>query len=231
MRKYSIDTISNIRVLRSQGKTYREIQKESGLIIPKSSFNWLCRSLKISEEARFRLNAINIDILANNRRKAVLANRLKREKYFSLIHARYMPVAQSIRDVSIGKVALAMLCLGEATKYNPKTMRGFSLGNSDRRIIVLFLKLLEQCFNFSMDKVRATVQCRADQDVQILEDFWQKETGIPKRLFYKARIDKRTKGKPTKDGSYHGVLRVDYFDLHVQHELECLAALVYNELK
>ncbi len=57
-----------------------------------------------------------------------------------------------------------------------------------------------------------------------------KITGIPKRLFYKTRIDSRTVGKPTLKKDYKGVLRVDYFDTKVQLDLESLADLIYNRL-
>ncbi|MBI4079144.1 MAG: hypothetical protein HY429_02505 [Candidatus Levybacteria bacterium] len=81
-----------------------------------------------------------------------------------------------------------------------------------------------------MEKIRCTVQCRADQDIIVLEKFWLDVTKIPRRLFYKAQIDPRTRGKPTKKKDYKGVLRIDYFDTKVQLELESLAQLVYNEM-
>jgi len=122
-----------------------------------------------------------------------------------------------------------MLCLGEARKYN--SSGSFSLGSSDPRIIIIFLVLLEVCFDYNQDKVRCTVQCRADQDTKELEGFWQDVTRIPRKLFYKTRIDPRTIGKPTKRLDYRGVLKVDYFDTKVQLELESLSSLVYNQLK
>lgn len=97
-------------------------------------------------------------------------------------------------------------------------------------IIQLFLELLKSCFDFKLDKIRCTVQCRADQDILALEKFWMDITKIPKSLFYKARIDPRTIGKPTTNKEYRGVLRVDYFDTKVQLELESLSDLVYNHL-
>lgn len=121
-----------------------------------------------------------------------------------------------------------MLCLGEASKY--KASKSFSLGNSDPRIIYIFLSLLKKCFDFNIEKVRCTVQCRADQNIKDLEQYWIKETGVPKRLFYKTRIDPRTIGKPTKKKDYKGVLRVNYIDTRVQLELESLANLIYNQL-
>lgn len=81
-----------------------------------------------------------------------------------------------------------------------------------------------------MNKVRCTVQCRADQDPKALKRFWIEVTGIPERLFYKPLVDPRSIGKPTVKRNYKGVLRVDYFDNKIRLELEILATLVYNQL-
>ena len=105
------------------------------------------------------------------------------------------------------------------------------MGSSDPRIIIIFLTLLKKCFSFKQAKVRCTVQCRADQNVEELERFWLDVTKIPQEQFYKAQIDPRTIGKPTKKVDYKGVLKIDYLDIKVQLELESLANLVYNQLK
>ncbi len=61
-----------------------------------------------------------------------------------------------------------------------------------------------------------------------LEKYWMNVTKVPKRLFYKSRIDPRTIGKPTRKKEYKGVLKIDYFDSKVQHDLESLENLMYN---
>ena len=72
--------------------------------------------------------------------------------------------------------------------------------------------------------------CRADQNIEELEKYWQGKTGIPKKQFYKARFDIRSVGKPTKKEGYKGVLKVDYINTKIQLELESLANLIYNQL-
>jgi hypothetical protein len=84
------------------------------------------------------------------------------------------------------------------------------------------LKLLKVCYDFDIKKVRCTVQCRADQDIHALEKFWRDIIRIPKKLFYKTRVDKRTIGKATRKSNYKGVLRIDYFDSNIRYELESL---------
>jgi len=228
--RYPKQLIRTIQRLRSEGKTYGEIQKILHLRIPKSSLSWQCKNVILPKSYQERIDVLNAISLTKGRIIGAEINRLKREQFFQLILKNNTPVAKMIKDKLIGKIALAMLCLGEASKYNPKTKKTFYLGNSDPKIIIIFLQLLKKCFPFHIEKIRATVQCRADQDTIALKNFWQKTTGIPEHLFYKPLIDPRTKGKPTKKTNYHGVLRVDYFDTKVQLELESLSDLIYNEL-
>lgn len=230
MPRYQKQLIKTIQKLRSKGKTYGEIQKILHRQIPKSTLSWQCKNVTLPKDYQERIKILNTTSLTKGRMIGTEINRLKRERFFQLIQKVNTPIAKMTKKIPIGKIALAMLCLGEASKYNPKTKRAFYLGNSDPRIIIIFLQLLKQCYPFHIEKIRATVQCRADQDTNALKKFWQEATGIPERLFYKPLIDPRTKGKPTKKLNYHGVLRIDYLDTKVQLELECLSDLIYNEL-
>ncbi len=174
---------------------------------------------------------MNIKNLGKARTIGVAMNKMKREEFLDKVEKINTPVANEIFHSSTAKTALAMLCLGEASKYNNgKSKSGFCLGNSDHRIITLFLELLKLCFDFRIEKVRCTVQCRADQDISALETYWQQITHISPKYFYKARIDPRTLGKPTTKKDYKGVLRIDYLDRKVQIELESFADLIYNRI-
>lgn len=230
VRKYSSELVNRIRRLRSFGKTYSEIRDELGINIPKSTFSDLCSGVDLPKEYSDRIAKLNVDNLSKGRCIAVEFYRLRREKFLKDLDKINEPISKEVVNLIPAKIALAMLCLGEASKYNPKTRRTFSLGNSDPRIVIIFLELIKKCFPFSIEKLRCTVQCRADQNIEELEKFWMETTRIPKRLFYKARIDPRTIGKPTKKTDYKGVLRIDYFDTKVQLELESLSKLIYNEV-
>lgn len=231
MPRHSKDLINKIRKLRSVGKTYGEIRQIVKLPIPKSTLSDMCKRVKLPKEYEKRIAQLSLQNLSKAQRIARGMNKIKREEFFKKLEKLNIPIAERISDKGIAKIALAMLCLGEASKYNPKGSHLFSLGNSDSRIIILFLKLLEYCFDFNQEKIRCTVQCRADQDTKELEKYWRKTTKIPSRLFYKTRIDPRTIGKPTRKKEYKGVLKIDYFDSRVQHDLESLADLMYNKWK
>lgn len=214
--------------MRTHGKTYGEIRKLLQLNIPKSTLSWWCKDVVLPLNYSKRIAKLNLNNLNKARLIAHEINKVKREEFLEKLDKLNLPVSKEIENLLTSKIALAMLCLGEASKYNSKT--SFYLGSSDPRIIVVFLELLKKCFDFDLEKVRCTIQCRADQNVKELEEYWMDVTRIPKRLFYKTRKDPRTVGKHTKKISYKGVLRVNYLDTRVQLELESLSKLVYNQL-
>lgn len=226
MQRYPQKIIDKVRKLRSLGKSYGEIRKAVRLSIPKSTLSDWCKNVKLPKIYMERLALLNKQNLDKGRRMGIEISKIKREEFFEDLRKKNSRIAKKIVEKDVAKIALAMLCLGEASKYKPG--RSFNISSSDHRIIILFIELLRTCFDFNLEKVRCTVQCRADQDTKKLEKYWVSVTEIPKRLFYKSRIDPRTIGKPTKKKDYMGVLRVDYLNSAVQHDLESLGDLLYN---
>ncbi|MEK7127374.1 MAG: hypothetical protein AAB838_01460, partial [Patescibacteria group bacterium] len=222
-RKYPPELVVKIRNLRSKGCTYGEIVSELKIKIPKSSLSWIVRNTPLPASYQKRIDKLNLTNLNYARCVAHEMCAIKREKFFARIKNINLPIAQKIKDKNVAKIALAMLCLGEASKYNPKTRSPFCLGSSDPRIIILFLYLLNKCFEINQNNIRATIQCRADQNTDDLKKYWLKVTGIPERLFYKPLIDPRTVGKPTLKKDYKGVLKITYLRTKEQLELESLA--------
>ncbi|PIR44326.1 hypothetical protein COV23_00575 [Candidatus Wolfebacteria bacterium CG10_big_fil_rev_8_21_14_0_10_31_9] len=101
-------------------------------------------------------------------------------------------------------------------------------GNSDPNIIYLFLKLLRYCYDIDENKFRCTLQDRADQNIKKLEKFWRLVTKIPKKQFYKARIDPRTIGKISKKPEYKGVCVIDYFSADILNEFKKIVEVIYK---
>lgn len=228
MKRYPKELIVKVKQLRKRGKTYGEIKNTIKVNIPKSTLSEWGKNIELPANYRRKISQLNITNLNKARRIAVAVNKIKREKFLKKLDKINKNVVSKIKDKKTAKIALAMLCLGEASKYNPKTRSAFSLGSSNPKIIIIFLELLKYCFSYELRRVRCTVQCRADQNIPKLERYWKKISGIPDSQFYKARIDPRTIGKPTKKLDYKGVLKVDYLDTKVQLELESLADLIYN---
>src|SRR3989338_4346865 len=190
---YTHNTIQEVLRLRNQGKTYGEIRLLLKRDIPKSTLSEWCKNATLPKNYSDRVAAFNINNLNKARLIAQEISKIKREEFLKEINNINLPIATRIHSREIAKIALAMLCLGEASR----TRGTFNLGSSDPRIITLFIELLKKCFTFDLEKVRCTVQCRADQNIKSLETYWKNVAKIPNRLFYETMIDPRTKGKPT----------------------------------
>lgn len=111
--------------------------------IPKSTLSGWCRKVLLPVDYSEKLDELNRKNLYRARVLAWKANKISRKKFLDKMKKENLPVAEAIEDYSTGLVALAMLCLGEASKYKSKHKQ-FSLGSSDPRIIVIFLCLLKR---------------------------------------------------------------------------------------
>ena len=209
--------------LRKRGFTYGEIIKSLNVCIPKSTFNVWFKNLTLSNIACNRLNNARSLKQKESHMRALEANKKKRENYLEEIKKRTKYLEKYLDNNDIAKIVLAMLYLGEGAKNSG---RAFMLGNSDPKVVKLYLNLLRKCYIIDEKKFRCTLQCRADQNIPKLESFWNKVTGIPKTQFYKARVDPRTIGKKSKKPEYKGVCRIDYFSADIYNEIEKIIELI-----
>lgn len=217
-----------VRELRQAGKMYSEIRQILNLQLPKSTLCTWCKGIILDAKAQARIDEKVKNTLIESRIKAWASLANKRKKYIENIFGTNKKLANKLKDNEVAKIALAMLYLGEGSKTN----RGAVMfGNSEPNIVALFMALLRQCYKIDESKFRFTLQCRADQDVNKLESFWLKLTGIPRSQCFKVQIDPRTKGKPSKKQNYKGVCRIDYFSAHIDNELKIIVKLINNYYK
>lgn len=203
-------------LLRKNGKTYGEIITILNKPVPKSTLSGWFKNIKLSKKQRKRIKNLISGNIHRGHAIALSINRKKREKYLESVTRRIIHLKNLTENQNIAKIIIAMLYLGEGSK----TQRGsLMFGNSDPRVIALFLRLLRQCYNIDESKFRCTLQCRADQKIKTLEKFWSKITNIPLKQFYKARVDPRTIGKKSKNLKYNGVCRIDYFSADLFNEI------------
>jgi hypothetical protein len=203
--------------LRTIGKTYSEINISLGVRIPKSTLSLWFRDLKLSRRLSLRLKLRQNLKIKKGRKSALRVTRENRKLYMANLLERNKHLLDLLKSRDIAKIVLITLYLGEGSK-SPKH-GSLTFGNSDPRIIRLFLKLFRKCYKIDETKLRCTVQCRADQDTNKLEQFWQKITKIPLNKFYGARIDPRTIGQKSRNPEYKGVCRIDYFSAEVLNDI------------
>ena len=202
--------------LRSQGKTFSEINNLLGVRISKSTLSNWCSGVTMSGDSHKRISDVIKFNFSVAREKAWEKTRLKKKNHILGVYAANLFLKKLLKRNTVARIALATLYLAEGAKKGSGCVM---LGNSDPGIIKLFIYLMQIVFHIDKRKYRCTVQCRADQDIKKLESFWSEITGIPLSQFYGARIDKRTIGKRTVRESYRGVCRVDYLSSAIFQEL------------
>lgn len=211
--------------LRKQGFTYSEIPKILNCAIPKNTLTGWFKNIVLSEKAKLR-------IISKMKGSGVIGRatawRNARKKRTDLIESIYKGIDLEIKEIDnvTAKLCLAMLYLGEGGK----TGEFFRFGNSDAKIISLFLKLLRQSFSIYESKLRGHIQCRADQNTKELQEYWSGVTSIPLSQFSKPLIDKRTIGIPTKKANYKGVFVVEYYSKALFFEVKSISDIIYNRL-
>ena len=111
--------------------------------------------------------------------------------------------------LGILKVMGVMLYWGEGSKWNGEVTVDFA--NSDRDMIILFLKFLRKVCGIQEDKLRVYSYFYANQDVNENINFWSKVTKIPKGQFTKPYVRKDFR-KDKKDKMPYGLIHIRYAD-------------------
>jgi len=216
------------RSLRSQGKTYSEILKVIKLDIPKSTISGWCSNIELPQWYQNKIDELNKSSLTKAQKMSLVANNAKRERIISEIVKEAKIITKSLKDKNMLKVILAILYLGEGSKW--KSHRGLSLGSSDPTIIKLYISLLRLCYGISVKSLRCRISYRADQSINDLQKFWSHVTSIHAKNFYKTIPDPRTVGKPTRKKDYKGVCVITCAGTHIQLELQAIPDLVLKEI-
>lgn len=190
--------------LRKEGKTFTEICSILNEQLPKATLNYWFKDVVLPKESKERLEQIRSVHLTHARQMALKVKRASHQQHLANFKANNLYLASFLENGDIAKITLATLYLCEGRKTNSGSVM---FGNSDPNIIRFYLQLFRQCYQVNEQKFRCTVQCRADQNVSVLETFWSNITCVPSCQFYKAQIDPRTIGKPSKKPNYQGVCR------------------------
>ena len=214
-------------VLRKRGMTYPEISRHLGQRVPKGTLSGWFKELKLTLKQKNKLDENIAKKLKLAQVNGLQALAKRRNIYLRGILSDSQSYIKNL-DHTTQKLILSILYLGEGAKY--RGTNSLRLGSADPRIIQLYLKLLNNCYEIDPLKVRIRIQCRDDQHPDLLEKYWREIINIPNVRFYPTYVDKRTKGKPTLKPNYNGVCTVEYFNTKIQLELEILSNLIIEAL-
>ncbi len=223
MRKYQ-EWKSAVQKLRGEGLTYAEILKRLNITVPKSTMSDWCKDVAMPHWYQAKVDELNKTNFSKAQKMSWASTRLKRERLLASLADKNKHLPGKLCDKDVLKMLLAILYLGEGSKW--KSHSGLQLGSSDPNIILIYLWLLESCFNLKREQMKCRVSYRADQDIRGLEKYWSEVTGIPPVNFYKTIPDPRTVGKPTKKLDYKGVCVIVGGGAAMQLELEMIPLIL-----
>ncbi|KKW42667.1 MAG: hypothetical protein UY92_C0004G0003 [Candidatus Magasanikbacteria bacterium GW2011_GWA2_56_11] len=214
--------------LRSEGKTFTEITQKLGVSLPRSTLSYWCSGVCLSSRGEERIGQLIRKQLKKARIRSVEVRRQRQRETVAMLFTNNLHLGKILADRDVAKIALAMLYLGEGSKW--RSHRGLMLGSSDPNIITLYIALLKHCYGIPRRALRARVSYRADQDIRALERFWSKVTGIASANFYKTKPDPRTRATTTALKDYKGVCAVSCAGTKIQLELEQIAQVLAREM-
>lgn len=199
--------------LRRQGKSIRYI--ETFLSIPRSTLSGWLKNIELTKSQHKILEEKHKRALIKAREKAVIWHNQQKENRFKFAENEAEKTLIKINNSKETiELALALLYLGEGFKKSPKT----GMGNTDPLILKFFLKIMLTIYKIDMQKIRFELHIRADQNPELIKNYWAKELEAPKDRFKSVSIDKRTIGKISyKD--YKGVCVIDCGNIAIQRKL------------
>lgn len=219
---------NQVRQLRAQGKTYAEIGHSLKIALPKSTLSSWCEDVALPSWYQEKVDTLNQRNLTKAQKYAWAQVKRKREIFLDAVKKEAEAVLRGF-NVEACKVSLAMLYLGEGSKWQGHS--GLMLGNADPNVILLYVALLEKCYNIKIEQLKCRIGYRADQNINELEKYWSSVTGIPRKNFYKTKPDPRTKGKKTKKPDYKGVCVISCAGAQIQLELEMITKFLLQNLR
>ena len=192
--------------LRKNGKSYSEILKN--IPVAKSTLSLWLRSVNLTKRQKQKLTLKKLQACWRGGEVKRL-DRIKRSK--KIIEQAATEVGEMTdRDLWLTGIMLYWAEGSKEKEYSPGA--GLIFGNSDVKMIRIYLKWLKKCLFVSEDEITFGIYIHenyADSTKKVRE-FWSKETGFPissfKNVYFKR--NKLTGNRKNKGLSYNGLLRV-----------------------
>lgn len=208
--------------LRKLGKSYKQISRE--LNVPKSTLsNWLSnlawsKSIKdnLSEKAK---------ILSSKRFKLVA--KVQKKRWFEWEKKLIHEAQQEFKILKHNRLFLAGLMLYWSEGDNKKGNGQVRLGNTDPRMVRLFVKFALQFCKVQKNKIHPGLIIYPDINEAKCKTFWSKYIGIPEQQFYKTQT---ITGKHPTKRLQNGICTVRIGSTALKNKVTTWINLSYQEL-
>ena len=198
--------------LRLKGQSYREISEK--LKVAKSTLNGWLKNIEITQKQKQQLD---VQWKLGLEKARIRSQLVKKERKVEAIHQSQVFAQNLLKSMKLDQptleLFLAGLYLGDGFKVNGR----LGLGNANPQIVHLFLTLIRKLYLINESKLSAEIFARADQNPDILVDYWSRLLDIPKSQFNRTQRDSRAKN-PTRP-NYFGVCAVNYSDVVLQRRI------------
>jgi hypothetical protein len=192
--------------LRKQGKTYTEILKE--IPVAKSTLSEWFRDVKLSKP---QIQKLTLKKLQAARRggEAKRTQRIQRQK--DIFEQAYKDITHiSKRELWLIGIALYWAEGSKEKEYQPGSRLLF--GNSDSRMIKIFLKWLTEAVNIPIDQIGLDIYIHENSknNENVVKRYWSRVTGFPldkfKNIYFKKHKIKTNRKNIGK--AYYGGVRI-----------------------
>lgn len=185
---------------------YGTIAKQ--LSVSKGTLSRWLKDLPLSSE---RVLELRREGWSRGEAKREVFRQTMRKKRDARENALYGQIKNKFNKIQKQSLFVAGLMLYQA-EGDKKDNYHIGLANTDAEIIKFFLWWLEMFLNISRSRIRMQLHLYEDMDLSTEKKYWQKETGLPERQFYRDQV------RPIRPGSFsysesfrHGTCKI-YFN-------------------
>jgi len=206
MEKRNNQTKSRAIRMRKRGVSYRKISLDLG--VARSTLNYWLKDIKLTKKQEAQLYLKWQEGLRKARVNASKSHRKAKQNRLKVSREQAVKFVNKLSiDDSILEIFLAGLYLGDGFKIEGR----LGLGNANPEIVLLFIILIRKLYVLDEKRLRGAIYCRADQNHDVLLNYWSELLDIPINQFHKTQSDSRTVNRKTREG-YMGVCAVIYAD-------------------
>lgn len=213
---YNEKTKQMIFKLRSEGKTYSDIQQI--IKIPKSTLScWLGKKFPgVFTREKQLIHLKNARILAHE----AVKKRIEKENQRIYLKIKDELKRYPLDNIGFYKAILSALYWAEGAKY--KGVSGLKFANTDPKLSKLFISLLRKCYKVDENKFRIKLYLHHYHKVKEVKNFWSKLLKISEDKFNKTYRKHRNNHKRFRK-NFMGICFITYLDSSVRKEIMELA--------
>lgn len=201
--------------LRNSGKSYSQITKETSVV--KSTLSGWLKDLPTSQKIIYTNRK---EWLAKIQPMGVRAIKEKRQlEIDNIIKKVNLEVEQwdFLNDKQVQNAFLSLLYWAEGQKL-PERGSPMKFANTDPRLILLFVKMLKNCYNIDPKRLKVTLHLHWYHKEKLVKKFWKDLLELEDYQFGKVYRKKRSKQKRFRKNSM-GICFVIYTSVDLRQEI------------